>query len=180
MFVNSIFNFILSCRHLFIESPLDLSMPLIQTPSTPVAKTSTLCNHISTKMINDTNLNEDRNSITCSEDSGILSSSSSDDIQAARNVNHIQLPSSPISQLNSPTDPNELGREKSKQDFLKSYTIHKPNVMEYSNSRPNSTSSDISNLSDCESLDVVTRLAIPGSLSTTLDNNVRIALFFSK
>ena len=155
-------------------------MPLIQTPSTPVARRSTLCNQISTKIINDTNLNEDRNSITCSEDSGILSSSSSDDIQAARNVNHIQLPSSPISQLNSPTDPNELGREKSKQNFLKSYTIHKPNVMEYSNSRPNSTSSDISNLSDCESLDVVTRLAIPGSLSTTLDNNVRIALFFSK
>ena len=155
-------------------------MPLIQTPSTPVARRSTLCNQISTKIINDTNLNEDRNSITCSEDSGILSSSSSDDIQAARNVNYIQQPSSPISQLNSPTDPNQSGKEKARPNFLKNYTIHKPNEMEYSNSRPNSTSSDISNLSDCESLDVVTRLAIPGSLSTTLDNNVRIALFFSK
>ena len=123
-------------------------MPLIQAPSTPVAKTSTLCNHISTKVINDTNLNEDRNSITCSEDSGILSSSSSDDIQPARNVNYIQQPSSPISQLDSPTDPNQLGKEKSKSNFLKGYTIHKPNIMEYSNSRPNSTSSDISNLSD--------------------------------
>ena len=155
-------------------------MPLIQTPSTPVAKTSTLCNHISTKIISDTNLNEDRNSITCSEDSGILSSSSSDDIQAARNVNYIQLPSSPISQLNSPTGPNHLGRENSKPNFLKSYTRHKPNAMEYTNSRPNSTSSDISNLSDCESLNVVTRLDIPGSLSTTSDKMVRISLLLTK
>ena len=154
-------------------------MPLIQTTTTPVANTSTFCNHISTKIINDTNLHEDRNSITCSEDSGILSSSSSDDIQAARNVAYIQQPSSPISQINSPTDPNQLGREKSNSNFLKSYSSHKPNAMEYTNSRPNSTSSDISNLSDCENLDVVTRLTIPGSRSTTSDNIVRISLFLT-
>ena len=135
---------------------MDLSLPLVFTPSALV-KTPILGNHINTNMTNETNFNEDRNSVTCSEDSGI-SSSNGDEILSTTNTKDNQ-PSHSISRpMSSPYYVNTTDTVESRSKPLILTKTNQQHSLVNQILRPNSASSDLSNISETENLDVPSHL----------------------
>ena len=155
-----------------IESPLDLSLPLVIPQPSTLLKNTTMCNSTNPNITNEATFNEDRNSVTCSEDSGI-SSSSGDDVSALANIKYNRSGPSPsrlISGLYFLNTKNPIESRSRVLDSRNHLNTKKCDVIQ--TIRPNSTSSDVSTLSDTEQSDVVTRLGLPEEKISTSNHVV--------
>ena len=142
-----------------LESPLDLSLPLVIPQPSILLKTTTMCNTTNSNITNEVTFNEDRDSVTCSEDSGI-SSSAGDDVSALGNIKYNRSGPSPSRLLSGLYCLNTRNAIESRSRVLDSRNLNTKKCDVNQTIRPNSASSDVSTLSDTEQSVVVTRLGL--------------------
>ena len=135
-------------------------------------KNPIICNPTNSTITNETHFNEDRNSVTCSEDSGILSSSS-DDIPMATHLKYSVSSPSSSTLLGGHYNMNTRTASESKLQITGISTINKELGFVNQTIRPNSASSDISNISETEGSEVVSPMSLPGIKPPSLDRGVR-------
>ena len=130
-----------------------------------------MCNSTSSNIKIETTFNEDRNSVACSEDSGI-SSSGGDDVSALANVKYNCSGPSPSRLLSGLYGLSTRNATESRSRVLDSNNLNMQKCEVNQTIRPNSANSDVSTLSESEHSEVVTRLGLPEDKISTSNQGV--------
>ena len=143
-------------------------MPLVIPQSVSLLKNANSCNSAALNVTNEVNVNEDRNSVTCSEDSGI-SSTGGDDILSLANIKYNRSGPSPSRLLSGIYS---IGTRNITESITRVRHIDTQKRVVKETARPNSASSDTSNSSETDSSEVVSRLALTEDKITRSNHGV--------
>ena len=157
--------------YLFVDSPLDLSLPLMLSPSSTLAKTTITVNPINVNVGNEANFNEDRNSVTWSEDSGISSSNGDESLPTTNGKDNQSSHGMPRSMM-SPLNINAAETVEIREKLLKITKMDKQLKSPKQTLRPNSASSESSNVSEPESINALSPLRLTGEAISDLVQKV--------